>query len=148
MTPDSIFSICNTIAFISWLILLIGSPFWKNTDKFLVGIVVTLLAIVYAWCISQSFKIDDFNNFSTLDGLMGLFSSKMAVTAGWVHYLAFDLMTGIWIRNNSIQHGIRYALVIPCMIFTFMMGPVGLLMYLVLRVGWTKKYFSENYQIQ
>ena len=144
MSPDSIFSICNTLALLSWLVLIIASPYWKHTDKLLVGVSITLLAIVYIWCISQSFNPGDFTKFSTLDGLMGLFTSKMAVTAGWIHYLAFDLMTGVWIRNNSVRHGLRHIVIVPCLVFTFMLGPTGLLMYLVIRAVKTGRYLAEN----
>lgn len=145
MTPDSIFSICNSIALVGWLILIIVSPFWLDTDKLLIGIIITLFAIVYAWCISQSFNAGDFEKFSTLDGVMSLFTNKMAVTAGWVHYLAFDLMTGIWIKKNSEKYGISHWLIIPCLLFTFMLGPVGLLMYLIIRTIRSKQYFASNY---
>ena len=144
MSPDHIFSLCNSIALIGWLILLIASPFWKQTDRFLVGIVVTLLSIIYVWCISQSFNAGDIEKFSTLDGVMSLFTSKMAVTAGWVHYLAFDLMTGIWIKNNSLKHGIKHTFIIPSLILTFMLGPTGLLLYLIIRAGKSRQYFGEN----
>ena len=144
MSPDHIFSLCNSIALIGWLTLLIASPFWNQTDRFLVGIVVTLLSIIYVWCISQSFNAGDMEKFSTLDGIMSLFTSKMAVTAGWVHYLAFDLMTGIWIKNNSLKYGIKHWFIIPSLILTFMLGPTGLLLYLIIRVGKSRQYFGEN----
>lgn len=145
MTPEFIFSLCNTLALIGWLILIMAYPFWKHTDKLLIGVVITLLSIIYVWAVSKSFNAGDLEKFSTLDGLMSLFTNKMAVTAGWVHYLAFDLMTGIWIKNNSTQHGIRHGVVIPCLILTFMLGPTGLLLYLIIRAGKTRNYFPANY---
>jgi heme A synthase len=145
MTPDSIFQLCSTIAFIGWLVLIIGSPFILEIDKFLVGTIITLLAIVYAWLIFTSFNPGDMKNFSTLDGVMKLFENKTLVTAGWVHYLAFDLLAGIWIKRNSVKYGIHHGLVIPCLLFTFMLGPVGLLLYLVIRVIKTKQYFSSSF---
>lgn len=145
MSPDSIFQLCSTVAMIGWLILIIISPFWFDTDKLLIGIIITLFAIVYAWCISQSFNPADFEKFGTLDGVMSLFTNKMAVTAGWVHYLAFDLMVGIWIKRNAVKYGISHWIIIPCLLFTFMMGPVGLLLYLIIRSVKTKQYFADNY---
>ncbi len=145
MSPDSIFQLCNTLALIAWLVLLIASPFWPSVDQLLIGIVITLFAIVYAWLIFQSFNPADVEKFSTLDGIMQLFSNKTAVTAGWVHYLAFDLMIGIWIKKNAMKHGIPHWLLIPCLLFTFMLGPVGLLLYLLIRLVYTKQYFADNY---
>jgi hypothetical protein len=46
MSPDSVFQTCSTIAMaVGWSLLII-SPFWSGFDKFLIGIIITLLAIV------------------------------------------------------------------------------------------------------
>jgi hypothetical protein len=145
MSADEIFKLCNTIALVSWLILIIATPFWKHTNKFLVGIVITLFCIIYAWLIFSNFHAADFEKFSTLDGVVSLFANKTVVVGGWVHYLAFDLMTGIWITNNAKQHGINHWIIVPALIFTFMLGPVGLFIYLLIRFAKTKKYFADNY---
>jgi hypothetical protein len=128
-----------------WLILLIISPFWLQTDKLLTGIAITLLCLVYTWLILGHFNFSDISKFGTLRGVMDLFTDKALVTAGWVHYLAFDLMTGLWIKRNSLRYGIPHALVIPCLLLTFMLGPIGLLLYLLIRSIKLKQYFPENY---
>ncbi len=144
MTPEKIFSLCNSIAMIGWLIL-IFLPFWTNRDKIITGIIVTLFAVVYTWLVSKSFDPSSLQSFSTLDGVMGLFTNKTMVLAGWIHYLAFDLMTGIFISRNAKSHGINHWLTVPSLFFTFMLGPFGLLMYFLLRLVMTRKYFAENY---
>jgi heme A synthase len=145
MSPDSIFQICNSIAMIGWLILILVSPFWIQADKFVIGIIVTLFAIVYVWLIVQNFNPGDFQKFGSLNGVMELFTNRAVVTGGWIHYLAFDLMAGIWIKRNSIKYNISHWLIIPCLLFTFMLGPAGLLLYLIIRLIATKQYFAENY---
>lgn len=145
MAPDTVFQLCSTIALIGWLILIIASPFVLELDKFLIGVIITLLAIVYAWLILSSFKPADTKSFGTLDGVMSLFQNKTVVTAGWVHYLAFDLMVGIWIKRNSAKYNINHWLIIPCLFLTFMLGPVGLLLYLVIRFVKTRNYFSASF---
>ena len=145
MTPDSIFQACSTIAMAGWIVLLVASPFWMSFDKFVIGIIITLFAIVYIWLIAQSFSADDFEKFGSLNGVMELFTNRTAVTAGWVHYLAFDLFTGTWIKKNSIKYNISHWLLIPCLFLTFMLGPVGLLLYLLIRTIKAKRYFAENY---
>ena len=146
MTPDSIFQTCSTIALVGWLLLIVASPFWAPFDKFIIGIIITLFAIVYAWLIAQSFSPGDFEKFGSLNGVLELFTNKTTVTAGWIHYLAFDLLTGIWIKKNSLKYNISHWLIIPCLFFTFMLGPVGLLLYLLIRTIVSKRYFAENYQ--
>ncbi len=145
MTPDSIFQLSNTIALLGWLVLVIASPFWVSFDKLLIGIVVTLFALTYFWLLAQNFKFSDMEKFSTLDGVMELFTSKIAVTTAWLHFLAFDLMAGIWIKKNAVQHGIKHWILLPCFFFTFMIGPVGVLLYLLIRFVHTKQYFADNY---
>ena len=145
MSPDSIFQTCSTIAMVGWVVLLIISPFWSSFDKFLIGIIITLFAIVYAWLIFQVFIPGDFEKFGSLNGVMDLFTDKTAVTAGWVHYLAFDLLTGIWIKKNALKYNIHDLILIPCLLLTFMLGPIGLLLYLLVRLIKTKQYFAANY---
>ena len=145
MSPDSVFQTCSTIAMVGWIVLLVISPFWSSFDKFLIGIIITLFAIVYAWLILLVFTPGDFEKFSSLNGVMELFTDKTAVTAGWVHYLAFDLLTGIWIKKNAQKYNIHHLILIPCLLLTFMLGPIGLLLYLLVRSIKTKQYFAANY---
>ena len=144
MTPDKIFQICSTIAMIGWIVLII-LPHWQNVDRFLIGTIITLLCIVYAWIIFTDFKFSEMGNFGSLDGVMQLFTNKSMVTAGWIHYLALDLMTGIFIRKNAQKNGINHWIILPCLLVTFMLAPIGLLIYLLIRWAVTRIYFADNY---
>jgi len=145
MSSETIFQLCTTLALISWIVLIVLSPFWLRVDKFLIGVIITLFAIVYAWLIFQVFTPGDFQKFGSLNGVMELFTNRTAVTAGWVHYLAFDLMTGIWEKKNAVKYNIHHLLLVPCLLLTFMLGPIGLLLYLLIRFIKTKQYFIANY---
>lgn len=144
MTADDIFTLCNGIAVVSWLLLIL-LPWWWS-DKIIIGAVITLFALIYAWLLLSNFSVSDISKFGTLSGVMDLFSQPEMVTAGWIHYLAFDLLAGVFIRRNSIIHGISKWLVIPCLLLTFMFGPVGLLLYLFIRSVATRQYFAENFK--
>jgi hypothetical protein len=144
MFYDSIFTIANTFALLAWIVLIIF-PFRPFTNKVLIGAVVTILCVAYAVLVYQTLKPADFAKFNTLKGVTELLSVPGAALAGWIHYLAFDLMTGLFIANNAAKHGIGYAWVLPCLVLTFMLGPVGLLLYLLLRWALTKFYFADNY---
>ena len=91
--------------------------------------------------LTRSFNTDAFESFISLDGVMQLFRNESAVLAGWIHYLAFDLMEGVFIVLNSLKNNIPHLLVIPCLLLTFMLGPIGLLLYLFIRILSTRRYF-------
>ena len=144
MTPDAVFQICNLIAMLGWIIL-IALPMWYASDKFIIGIIVTLFAVIYTYYIVTNLSAIDMKSFGSLKGVTTLFTNPLAVLIGWVHYLAFDLMVGTWIKRNSLKYGISHWLIIPCLLLTFMFGPIGLLLYLLIRFAKTRNYFSASF---
>ena len=53
--------------------------------------------------------------------------------AGWIHYLAFDLLVGAWEARDARERGIPHLFVVPSLILTFLFGPAGWLLYLGIR---------------
>ncbi len=131
---------------LGWLLLIIA-PYWKYTRPIVqYGVIVILLSLLYAYLIFLAPGGSmDFDAFGSLQGVMGLFTDPKATLAGWVHYLAFDLFIGTWEVGDAKKHGINRWFVLPCLFFTFMLGPVGLLLYLILRSFMTKKVLHENF---
>jgi hypothetical protein len=54
---------------------------------------------------------------------------------GWLHYLTFDLLAGAWEVTTAQDEEIPHYALIPCLVFTFLLGPFGFLGFLTLR--WT-----------
>ena len=77
-----------------------------------------------------------FDTFYSLEGIQTLFSVKSACFGGWVHYVVFDLWTGIYITRDSVENNFPQLLLIPVLFFTMMLGPTGLLMYFILKTIW------------
>jgi Domain of unknown function (DUF4281) len=142
MNPEQIFSISSTLAMVGW-ITLIFLKFWTRRDQFVFGLIIILFAIIYSWLIISSFDIEILKNFSTLNGVSNLFENKQMLLAGWIHYLAFDLLAGIYIIRNAEKNSINHWLITPALVLTFLFGPFGLLIYCLLRWIKTRKYFSD-----
>jgi len=83
-------------------------------------------------------------NFSSLAGVRTLFESDYALLGGWIHYLVFDLFIGAWEVRDAQRLRINHFLVIPCLFFTLMAGPVGLLMYFILRWALRKQFIVNE----
>jgi hypothetical protein len=75
----------------------------------------------------------------TLSGIATLLSSPEGATIAWVHFLAFDLFVGRWIYLDSQQRRLSPLLTAPVLFLTLMLGPLGFLIYLVLRVVATSR---------
>ena len=144
MSDESIFSAANALALIGWLVLLIF-PFRPFTSRLVIGTVITLLCGTYAVLLFQTLQPTDFQKFSTLAGVTSLLGTPGAMLVGWIHYLAFDLLAGLFIAHNAAKHGISHIVIIPCLLCTFMMGPVGLLLFLIIRWAVSRQYFAENF---
>jgi len=68
-----------------------------------------------------------------------LFGKDELLLAGWIHYLAFDLFIGGWIAVQADKLGINRLIQAPILAATFMFGPVGLALFLVMRAGFQRK---------
>ena len=69
----------------------------------------------------------------TLPGIATLLGSPEGATIAWVHFLAFDLFIGRWIFLDSQERRLSPLLTAPVLFLTLMLGPLGFLIYLVLR---------------
>ena len=130
MTYEIIFNIYNTGILIFWLFLLVfpkSKLTRKMTDFPWIPLVIAFGYIYFLGTSDSIFSVD----FSSLSGLTEMFqnSNPRGVAAGWLHYLAFDFWVGCWILRDSQKKGVKHAFIIFPMLFTFMLGPVGVIIY-------------------
>ncbi|WP_194852519.1 ABA4-like family protein [Nonlabens antarcticus] len=133
MTPTLVFSIVNILVLPMW-ILMIFLPNWKPT-RFLINykIIPVVLGIIYAIYLIQALAANGMMDFGSLESIMGLFTTETAVLTGWIHYLAFDLLVGMWMVDQNRSLGISKWLMAPNLLGTFMFGPVGFLLFMILK---------------
>lgn len=127
------FGIAGDVVLPCWL-LLIFFPRWRWTRRLATFAVPLLLAALYVWLLVTAPPAPG-GGFRTLAEVRALFSVDQALLAGWVHYLAFDLFTGAWEARDALRLKISPWLVAPCLVLTFLFGPVGLALYLLLRLA-------------
>ncbi|MEI6264334.1 MAG: ABA4-like family protein [Sphingobacteriia bacterium] len=137
MQAAEIFSICNKVILLGW-VLLIFLPNWKYTQTIILNGLIVTFAALYSFIILKD--IGNFNpdSFSTLAKVKGLFQNDDAVAAGWIHYLAFDLFVGAYIVRKSKVIQLSRVLYTICLPFTFMFGPMGYLLFIIFKTIKTK----------
>jgi hypothetical protein len=132
MTPQLLFGICSKIALLGWVGLIFGGRV-RVIVRTIAIVIPTTIGLVYAFAIFAHWH-ERTGGFGSLNQLHDLFQNPWLLLAGWVHYLAFDLLVGAWECNDAQKRQISHLLPIPCLLLTFLFGPVGFLLYLCLRI--------------
>lgn len=127
MTAEQVFSIVSTAALAAWL-LLVFLPRWRWTEHVTGLVVPVALAMTYLAIVVVNIG-DSSGDFQSLAGVAALFANPWVLLGGWIHYLAFDLLVGTWEVRDATSRGIPHWMVVPCLVLTFLLGPIGWLLY-------------------
>lgn len=140
MSWEAIFGAVNLVAMIAWAALILA-PRMPALLAAILYLGVGLLCLVYAGGLvsliggladpvgQENAAVD----FTTIEGVRAIFASNGGVTIGWTHYLAFDLFVGLWIARDADAKGFSRWIQAPILLATLMAGPLGLLVWLVVR---------------
>ena len=144
MLYETIFNFFNSGILFFWLLLLVF-PKKGFTQKIIdypwVPLVIAMGYVYFLTSTTGTFSAD----FSSLEGLTQMFqnANPRGVAAGWLHYLAVDFWVGCWMLKNSQEKGIKHLWMILPMLSTFMLGPVGILLYTIVLLI-QKKLFTKS----
>lgn len=134
LDPALVFQLTNGLALLAWLALIVSPPSapWTRRVWWLSGRAVpVLLSVTYLLIMVTQWR--GAGGFGSIEEVRALFDVPGLLVAGWIHYLAFDLFVGVWIASRSAQTGLRHIAVVPLLLLTFMLGPVGLLTFVVVQ---------------
>lgn len=136
LNADLLYFIINAAVLPAWA-LLIFAPRWSVTHKVvhsvlypvLFGIFYLILMIYMASANPEGSG----GSFTSIEGVQSLFSHPLGLVIGWAHYLVFDLFIGAWIARDGLRRGIKHVFIVPCILLSFIVGPIGLLLYVIVR---------------
>ncbi|NJO82098.1 MAG: DUF4281 domain-containing protein [Blastochloris sp.] len=129
---ETLFSLSSMFVLPFWL-LMIFLPHWGWTKRIIQSpwIIIGPSLIYVVLVIPQASNI--MGEFGSLDQVTALLSTPFGTVVGWVHFLAFDLFVGRWAYLESREYEINAFLMAPILFFTFMLGPIGFVAYLIVR---------------
>ena len=146
LDPSLAFGITNNVGLLFWAALIVSlfvaraRPLVWPVTQF---VVPALWAVLYVLLLAQGLPQAE-GGFDSIAGIRGLFANDSALTAGWLHYLAFDLFVGTWIARDSVERRIPALVVAPCLVLTLIFGPSGLLAYFLLRLAFGRRASTET----
>ena len=127
-----------------WLMLIV-IPNSKFTQFFVNSIIVPLiLSATYTYIIYQAILMDEpifdfFKLYLSLDNLYTLFATENFLLVFWVHFLALNLFLGSWISRDGVKYNMPRSLVSLPLILVYFTGPLGLVLYWIIRVFYAKR---------
>ncbi len=103
-----------------------------------------ILSGVYIFILYKSYLIGyDFDvNFSLylgLSELSRLFEDHLYIMIFWTHFIAINLFIGGWIVKDSQKFSINKVLMSVPLIVTYLIGPIGLFLYWIIRIFYAKR---------
>ena len=134
-----------TFGVLPFWFMLILVPNSKFTQIFVNSVILPLiLATAYSYIIYQTFLLDEpvfeiFKLYLSLDNLYTVFAIESFLLVFWLHFLALNLFLGSWVARDGVKYNMPRKLVFIPLILIFFTGPIGLVLYWLIRIFYSKK---------
>lgn len=142
MSDAALFQLASAVPLLGWAALLaapLNRPLAVAAARVAAVVLAAGYVVLLGWRLLTAPGGFDPATFSTLPGLARAFSNPAVMLVGWTHYLAFDLWTGAWEAEEAHRRGVPHALVVPCLLLTFLAGPAGLVAFLLVRAPFRRR---------
>tara|TARA_B100001123_G_C15022667_1_gene912150 strand:- start:336 stop:809 length:474 start_codon:yes stop_codon:yes gene_type:complete len=126
-------------------VMLIVIPNSRITQLFVNSIILPLiLAVAYVYVIYQGILLDEaildiFKLYLSLDNLYTVFATENFLLIFWIHFLALNLFLGSWVSRDGFKYNMSKSLIAVPLILIYLTGPLGLLLYWLLRIFYAKR---------
>ena len=129
-------------------------PFWfvlivfpqSHISRFFITSIFPILILgltyIYLLYIAYVDGYDFFQNFRLYLGfseIFNLFENQYFLILFWAHFLTMNLFCGGWIVKNSQLFNINKFLISLPLITTYLIGPIGIILYWLIRIFYAKK---------
>ena len=125
--------------------MLIFIPNSRITQIFINSVILPLiLAVAYVYIIYQTILLEEpittiFKLYLSLDDLYTIFATENFLLLFWLHFLALNLFLGSWVARDGAKYNMPRASIIISLILIYFTGPVGLVLYWLIRIFYAKK---------
>jgi len=151
-TLEMIYHFTNIGVIPMWF-LLAFLPGWNGTKVLINSILVPLiLSLTYFYVLYIYINTSEgifsnilnkgkiFELYMGIDQLKKIFSDKNVLLLFWIHFLTANLILGAWIATDAAKNkALQFIVLIP-LVLTYFAGPLGLGVYLILRLLAAQKF--------
>ena len=126
-----------------WLILVFFPT--SNLSKYFATSIfpIILLSGSYVFALYKSYLgsydfLSNFELYLSISNLSNLFTSNLFLMMFWIHFVSINLFVGGWIVKDSQKFLINKYLTALPLIITYLIGPLGILIYWLIRIFYAK----------
>ena len=144
LTFENIYLWTNVGLLPFWLMLIV-IPKSKVTQIFINSLILPLiLSALYIYIIYQMVLLDEsifdiFKLYLSLENLYTLFATESFLLVFWIHFAALNLFLGAWVSMDGVKYNIPRGLVFVPLFLIYFTGPLGIVLYWIIRVFYAKK---------
>ena len=144
LTFENIFLWANFGVLPFWFMLIL-IPDSKITRIFVNSIILPLiLASAYCYIIYETILLDEpllniIKIYLSLDNLYTVFAIESFLLVFWLHFVSLSLFLGSWVSRDAVRFNVPRRLVFVPLILIYFTGPVGLILYWMIRIFFAKK---------
>lgn len=134
----------TNLVWAGWASLIAAVFFYSAT--LIANAIILILCCLYTYLVIFGARYDLQNeklsvkDFFTLEGVLNMLQNTRKAFTAWSHILVFDLFAAWVIVVDAHSRDISAILIIPVLLLTMMFGPMGLLVYVALRMILTGSY--------
>ena len=143
MTWDDLFGLANLAVLPGWLVLIAAPRGIRWLDMIPRLLIPLGLCLLYSGLV-MAHLYQSGGGFRSVAAVRLLFASDPVLVAGWVHYLAFDLLVGCFAAARLDQAGLSRLIQAPVMVTIFLLGPLGLLVSLITEIPRQRRTLAAN----
>lgn len=133
MDVELLFKIVNASVLPAWFLLVVLPHSFITRAIVHSYLYPFVLGVVYAAIIIPGMFSDGGGGMDSVAHLQIGFQNGLILVGAWIHYLIFDLFIGAWQVRDARKIGIPHWQIVPALVATLFLGPVGLMLYLLIR---------------
>lgn len=145
---NPLFDLAGAVALCGWALLgvslFLSEKHHPAMARVTAILLPALLSIVYAALILAAWGTDPNAGFGSIEAVRALFADDRLLLAGWLHYLAFDLIIATWLVGAGRRAGVPRLLLLACLPLAFLFAPAGWLAGIILITIWRKTWPRIN----
>ena len=105
---------------------------------------IFLLSVAYGFVLYKSYLntydfLGNFNLYLGIENVTNLFENNLFLLLFWVHFVSINLFVGGWVVKDSQKFLINKFLIALPLIIIYLIGPIGLFVYWIIRIFYAKR---------